>query len=117
MSDLMYYTCEVVGWLRGRMSIAEISGELHVYESGSGLSQTAYELIENTIAQYSGIGQYAPYVAQEAKRVMLKWRLSGWTNFTGDGYTLDDEPEITRRRSQERDEFAKRIGLGRKYNS
>ena len=64
MSDLMYYTSNVIGWLRGRMSIAETSGQLNAYEAGNGLSQTAYELIENTIAQYPEMGKYAPYVAE-----------------------------------------------------
>ena len=112
MSDLMYYTSNVIGSIRGRMSLAEINGELHAYEAGSGLSQTANELIQNTIAQYPNMGKYAPYVAQEAKRVMLKWRQSGWTNFIGDGYTLNDEPEVVQRRAQEREEFARRVGLG-----
>jgi glucan-binding YG repeat protein len=112
MSDLYYYTSNVIGAIRGRLSIAEGDNKLYVYSSANGLSQTAEELIQNVISSMaSKKPRYAPYIAQEARRLLLKWMRSGWVNFDGEGYLLDDTLDMRSQRVQERNEFAQRIGL------
>jgi glucan-binding YG repeat protein len=112
MSDLYYYTSNVIGAIRGRLSIAESDNNLYVYSSGNGLSQTAEELIQNTIrSMASQKPRYAPSITQEARRLLLKWIRSGWVNFDGEDYLLDDTSDMRNLRVQERNEFAQRMGL------
>jgi hypothetical protein len=116
-SYLYLATANTIGAIYGRISTAQSSNEPYVWEAPNGLSSVAEELIQNAIKLAAGdeVGSrphLVPHVAAEARRLMLKWRLTNWTVFDGEGYLREsDDREVVRWRNNERTKYALDHGL------